>query len=62
MSFPLKQQICTACITEAQLVHSKTASKLVAPIKIIIVINGVKIPIKLFFSNINFQIKIKTEN
>ena len=33
MPFPLNQQICTACITVTQLVHSKTASKLEAPIK-----------------------------
>ena len=33
MPFPLNQQICTACITVTQLVHSKTALKLAAPIK-----------------------------
>ena len=37
MPFPLNQQICTACITVTQLVHSKTASKLAATIRIIII-------------------------
>ena len=36
MPFSLNKQICNACITVTQLVHSKTASKLAAPIKIII--------------------------
>ena len=37
MPLPLNQQICTACITVTQLVHSKTASKFAAPIIIIII-------------------------
>ena len=39
MPFPFNQQISIACITVTQVVHSKTASKLAAPIKIIIIID-----------------------
>ena len=58
MPFPLNQQICTACITVTQLLHSKTASKLAAPIKLSYIIlseDGLKpsrrqvMPIKMDF-------------
>ena len=37
MFLPFNQKICTACLTVTQLVNSKTASKLAARIKIIII-------------------------
>ena len=48
MSFPLDQEICTACITVTQLVHIKTASYLAAPMKnIMIIIDKFKFETKL---------------